>query len=324
MRVKTSYITLLLITIGLKLQAQDNANSYFKKAVALQKEKKYTLAVIELEKAAKLNHPDALNELGSCYQLGTGTTIDYGKAYQYYQKASSLENKVADFNLSLLYKTGQGVAIDLKKSFEYTLRAAQANIPEAMINLGMKYYEADGTAKNDSLAFTWMQKAAEANSAEAVYKLGAMHQQGIFVKQDHQKARELYQKALTIDTNHIMAIRSLGLLMIYGMGGSVDEKGAFNMFQKGTNLKDPSAMFLLANVYIKGTGVTKDYKKGFDLLLDASKLGEPDAMYQLGMCYFTGTGTTLDEKEGSKWIRAAANASNQKAKAVVNSNSLRY
>ncbi len=75
--------------------------------------------------AAKLNHSDAMNELGNIYKYGRGVEIDYAIALDWYYKAinADCKNAYAACNLGFMYYEGKGVNIDMPKAYEF-FRAA--------------------------------------------------------------------------------------------------------------------------------------------------------------------------------------------------------
>ncbi len=54
--------------------------------------------------------------------------------------------------------------------------------------------------------------------------------------------------------------------------------------------------------------------KALEIYIKLAKSGSPAAMYNLGICYFDGIGTEKSEEKGLKWIEAAANNGDARAK----------
>ncbi len=70
------------------------------------------------EKASELGNPHSMVNLGDMYSSGKETTQDYKKAFELYTKASDLGNSYSMINLSDMYYNGQGTKQDYKKAFE--------------------------------------------------------------------------------------------------------------------------------------------------------------------------------------------------------------
>jgi TPR repeat protein len=66
---------------------------------------------------------DAMTGLGTMYEAGDGTTLNYDKAHELYQRASDLGYPYADESLAMLYTNGHGVTVDKDKAQELYTKA---------------------------------------------------------------------------------------------------------------------------------------------------------------------------------------------------------
>ena len=74
------------------------------------------------------NHPRALFWVGTMYQKGRGTAVDFERAKEFYRRAALLGNSDAQNNLGLMFKHGTGVQKDREKAFAwFSLAAANGN-----------------------------------------------------------------------------------------------------------------------------------------------------------------------------------------------------
>ncbi len=94
-------------------------------------------------------HFTAMNNLGVCYEYGTGIVKDESKAFH-------LDTM---WLLGLCYEDGIGVAKDESKAFEWYKKAADRGNATASSKLGMCYEAGIGVAKDWSKAFEWYTKA---------------------------------------------------------------------------------------------------------------------------------------------------------------------
>jgi TPR repeat protein len=85
----------------------------------------YAKAFTWYSQAARLNHPEALNNIGVMYFNGRGVEQNFKKAFDYYQKAAELDNPTAQYNLGCLYRDGKGVAVDKKQAMKWLGKAAE-------------------------------------------------------------------------------------------------------------------------------------------------------------------------------------------------------
>jgi cell division protein FtsN len=73
-------------------------------------------------------HPRALFWVGSMYQKGRGTAVDFERANEFYRRAALLGNSDAQNNLGLMYRYGTGVQQDRKKAFAwFSIAASNGN-----------------------------------------------------------------------------------------------------------------------------------------------------------------------------------------------------
>jgi TonB family protein len=86
-------------------------------------------AVTLLNKGAAQNDPDAMTELGMCYETGRGVTQDAVQAAALYKRAAVEGNVRAQIYLARLYETGKGVPQDAAKAQELRLMAARPAPP---------------------------------------------------------------------------------------------------------------------------------------------------------------------------------------------------
>ena len=88
------------------------------------------------EKAARMGHGPAQNNLGLMYQTGTGVKADLEEAVRWYQHAANQGNLDGQFNLGLMTFKGEGgLKADKVKTFVLWGRAAMKAHPQAAENL---------------------------------------------------------------------------------------------------------------------------------------------------------------------------------------------
>jgi TPR repeat protein len=87
-----------------------------------------------------------------------------------------------------------------------------------------------------------------------------------------------------------------------------DYNKAAELFEKAASKGHPEAAYNLALLFLSGKGKPELPIRGFMLMQYAAEKGVVAAMYDLGTLYATGTGTTANAYEAAKWIGKAANA----------------
>src|SRR5262249_22209253 len=101
--------------------------------------------------------------------------------------------------------------------------------------------------------------------------------------------------------------------LFWGLAGKVDERKAFQLYEKAAKKKHPVALAMVGWMIHEGLGTKKDEDKGEDLLVaalpglkKAAEAGNLLAMTRLGVMYETGHGIDKDEKQALLLYRKAA------------------
>ena len=138
--------------------------------------------------------------------------------------------------------------------------------------------------KNYTKAAFWYRKAADKNFCVAQNNLGFMYDSGIGVKQDIERAFELFKAAATDPAGKTM---------------------------------DPYAQVNLGRAYELGRGTKVDYAEAAKWYHEAADAKIPEAELRLGMMYKRGLGVPRDEKLAASWLKRAAFHGNTPAKNLL-------
>ncbi|POG75286.1 uncharacterized protein OCT59_024281 [Rhizophagus irregularis] len=141
-------------------------------------------------------------------------------------------------------------------------------------------------------------------NSNSIYLLGKFNDLGIGISIDEQKAFELYQKAA--DLGNVLGINDLGYCYKHGIGINIDKKKAFELYQKAAYLGNSFGINNLGHCYKNGIGTDIDKKKAFDLYQKAADLGNSTGINNLGYCYKNGIGTDIDKKKAFELYQKAA------------------
>ena len=94
--------------------------------------------------------------------------------------------------------------------------------------------------------------------------------------------------------NDSSSIVIFGFFNFYGIGTNINNRKAFELFEKAANLGYPLGISQLGNCYRHGIGTSIDNQKAFELFQKAADLDQPSAIYNLGYCYQLGIGISID------------------------------
>ena len=164
--------------------------------------------------AAEQNNNIAINNLGSLYYSGIGTSADVGKAMDLFEKAYKLGNMEAAVNLAFLYMTDNPRAKDSYKAILLFEDAANLNNPTAQFMLGYAYLHGFIKEKDYTKAFDLMQKSAIAKYDEAQYQTGLMYMDGKGTPQNYGKAVAFLDAAVA--QGHVPSMMTLGTILAEG------------------------------------------------------------------------------------------------------------
>lgn len=97
----------------------------------------------------------------------------------------------------------------------------------------------------------------------------------------------------------------LGMISLYGFGGTQNFVAAKGWFEKAASQHYPEAMVQLGNLYENGLGVEEDLGKAVALYRQAVDLNYPHGQFRLGLLQLGGIGVAKDEATGEKLLRSA-------------------
>lgn len=115
--------------------------------------------------AADMGYAPAQNNLGICYENGTGVEKNISKAFDFYKMSSEQGNSVAQYNLACCFSNDYE-----QLCFYWIKKAAAQNYPAAVYKLGNCYENGFGVSADYSKALEYYIKAFELGYEEAEEK----------------------------------------------------------------------------------------------------------------------------------------------------------
>ncbi len=302
------------------------AQQQFEQVQSLIKQKKIVAAIALLKESANNNHPKALFELASYYELGLGVTKNYTLAINYYEKAIKTGSSDARFNLalllispeaaihkvhnlakartlmsvlakhgdveaqyslSLMYKEARGnTHSDFQQSINWLQLAANAGHIDAEFNLGLHYLKGEQVVKNMSSAYLWFSKAAKQGMPRAQFNLALMHEKGIGTSVNLKRSFKWYTSAAVLGNAN--AQQNLGIKYLLGKEVEQNDSKAKSLITHAAKQQHKEAQFLLARLYQTGrNSIQKDLLKAEKWYLLSAKQGHREAQYQLAVLLST-------------------------------------
>lgn len=238
---------------------------------------RYDISFNYYKQASLKDHPGSYYMMAKMYisgQIGSKSKEELKKAFEYLNAAITLGN-VASINLmGILYLNGiYPVKKDTKKAILLFEKASSKDYPYAYNNLGL-IYESKGEIKK---AFEYFIKSAELEESWALNKVGEFYRNGIYVKQDMQKAFEYYNRAIEAPISTVSYYAYYNLAKYYYLTGNTilikDENKAIEYLNIASS-HAIEASILLLYLYTKKYLENKDkaiYTKIEDLISKIEK-----------------------------------------------------
>lgn len=197
-------------------------------------------------------------------------------------------------------------------------------------------------------------EAANKGDFKATRKLADLYMQGNQVKQDIDKAIELYESlcqrkedenfevsifsklgicyamcrnfekayacwAYAAEKNDAEAFHNLGYCYQDGCGVEQDDEMGFEMFKKAADLGYVESMYEVGNCYSDGIGVEQDFSQSFKYWAMAAEQGDSRSMYNLAISYLNGYGVDENHEKAVELLLKAAKRGYKQAQYILGS-----
>lgn len=238
------------------------------------------VSAVLLASASFASHADLYEDGLVAYYNG-----DYSNAAKYLSEAAGNGDSAASQLLSKMHSEGK-LEISAARAFEVTKAAANDGIASSQYDLAVMLLEGKGTAIDSKAAYKWFARAAEGNYHPAYYRMAKMHELGLGVQKDQEKASRLYNVAAS-------------------------ELDVF------AQMGDAQSQNQLAMMYENAQGVIRNYALAFSWYKRAADQGHAEAQYNVGRMFAMGFGVDKSELEASLWFRLSADQGNSKARETL-------
>lgn len=139
----------------------------------------------------------------------------------------------------------------------------------------------------------------------ALYYMGQIHEKGLGVTADKDKAMEFYKSADA--AGHGMATATLARLIMDDNTIQDNVNLGLELLKKSAYNGNADALFELGELYSKGEKIEQEYTYAFGYYLMAALKGDKRAQHRLSFSYLNGRGTPQDFENGVKWLQRSAN-----------------
>jgi TPR repeat protein len=273
--------------------------------------KRYDEAMHWARLAADRGSAQAMADIGSLYQHGSGIPQDYPAAMRWYQQAADKGDASAANQVGWLFQQGMGVQQDYGEAMHWYRQAADRGSKEAENNIGYLFMRGWGVPQDYTEAMHWWRLSADNGHDIAMYNIGGLYERGWGTPQDHAQAMSWYRKAA--GKGNALAMNQIGRLLQDGLGVQKDYSEAMNWYRRSVDRGIPAAMTNIGWLYQNGWGVSRNYPVALQWYRKAAEAGDTDGMNDLGVMFAAGLGVAKNCTTAREWFAKAAAKGNQTA-----------
>lgn len=266
------------------------------------------------------------------YEKGVVVKQDLDKSFEYYMKSAKAGYSEAQYKVGLYYID---IAGDKTEAAKWIEMAANNEQPDALCMMAYSYLQDPeiGTMNIKNLLYNQdvqkgmqlLKRAAELKDSKATRTLAICYQKGRHVEEDKEKAFELLQKSVELNSTP-ESVNLLGDFYRDGIGTEQNYEMAAQCYTWAANNGNAWAMSSLSKLYREGIGVEKNEELAdelevrwwettqwnifgnmpLDVAREQAQQGDEEAMYQLGNRYDNGEGVEQNAEIASDWWHKAA------------------
>ena len=176
-----------------------------------------------------------------------------------------------------------------KKAIEYYQKASDLNNPYAITNLGSMYLNGEGVKQDINKASELFLKGGENGDPTGYANLGVIYHE----KQDMTKAIKYYQKAA--DMGNYIGIINLAIIYQSSNNGLK----AIEYYERAAKMDQTGAAYYnWGTIYYFGCGeIAKNHQKAYELFTESANANYAPAQYNLGVMYLNGEYVTKNENK---------------------------
>jgi TPR repeat protein len=255
------------------------------------------------------------------------------KSFKYFKEASEQGFNSAYASVGIMYLRGDGVERDYQHAFKWLKKSADCNIGLAQFLLAEMYRKGQGTEPNYRLAVKYYQYAGNKTFYEdrylykgrklfflngSNYYLGWMHERGIGVERDLDKAKLYYKKIparqswlrldLGIDDGPIDEYEDPFTFFCMGylsQSNKNDISKAIEYYKEAVKRSDHSlSQIAIGKIYKESKNLDSDVAK--ILFQDVANKNEGIGYYNLALMHRDGEGVEQDDKKAFELFSSAA------------------
>jgi TPR repeat protein len=151
----------------------------------------------------------------------------------------------------------------------------------------------------------------EQDHADDKAPAGEIDLNGVKIKENYQKALELYYESA--EKGNAYSQLQLGRMFLLGVGVDRDYEAALEWIQKSAGQGNGEAQAYLGQMYEKGLGVDRDIRKALELYKKSTEQGNALGQASLAGLYLAGSGVEQNLRAALAWYQKSAQQGNDEA-----------
>ena len=272
------------------------------------------LALYYFKLAAKSGSPEAMFNIGMCYEYGAEFEPDRLTAFEWYDKAGNftpalfkkavfLEKGIPSQKKKRSYKRGVPAAPEQAKNILNEL--IKKEYPPALTHQARKLLRSALSREPEfAEAFKLLSIAVKKGDVSAYRLLADCYEWGMGCEKDEKQALTLLLAAAKLGDGTSAA--KLGTYYEFGIGTAPDMAKSVEFYKKSAELGEAVGMVQLAKHYSSGFILKTDLAKAIELCHQAAAMNERSAFTQLALFHAGGIGMPKDEKKAFQLLLKSA------------------
>jgi len=237
-----------------------------------------------------MSYPEKFIIYSQFQKFNIGNYIEHYEAFSYRQSRKLLtkidSNPKANIQYTLLKPINMPTyyikAVDIyNKKYQEDAKLyknacnSKMGLKDFCFSLAVCYTRGKGVKQDYEKAKELYEKLCDENYSDACYNLGTFYSNGMVVKQDFNKSAQLYKKACDMGT--LNGCFNLANYYDYGVLGEKNYTKAVKLYTLGCNTNDADSCYNLAIHYQYTLGIDKNKTKAKELFKKACKMGNKKA-----------------------------------------------
>jgi hypothetical protein len=222
-----------------------------------------------IKQQAEQGDAKAQYALGTFYEHGKGTAVDYRQALHWYEESAGHGYDYAKYALALLYAHGLGVEENTSIAARWLINATESGDPVMLNMVGWQYEQGTAIPGDAPSAAAFYRAAASKGFVISAYHLGSLYERGLGVEPDLKQAVQWY--VFAAKQGLLLAEKALANLYFSHRDQVVNLEEAIHWYRESAEDGDGPSLAMLGAIYSQGIGVKQNPVVAYAMFLLADQ-----------------------------------------------------